>query len=312
MSLPAVQWLIASGEPTWLVIRSPRQEGVAQLIPGLAGSIREIDLITESMACAPGIRYVNLRAHPLQTDHVWGSPEFDAKYPGFKIADIVREISHDFGLMADFENLHPLPFSHHDGSAGKVILVPGSGGVFKCWPGNYWLKLAEQLTALQIPIVMLGQPEESAAVAELLELGLPWLPTPTLKDALDAVSSAHAMVSVDTGLLHLALQQGIPAVGMWINNPGSLNYLRTVRHCFPIVSPRCAPQCVSEELDKELNLVTEWREWHHYDSWTCHADERDRCMNNVTVDSVMSQFQSALSFRAHSIPGAVPAKGNLS
>jgi hypothetical protein len=293
VSLPAIQWLIASRERTVLVLRSPRQEGFAELIPGLFGAVREVDFRPADLA--PGDRYVNLRQHPLQTDHVWGSPEFETKYPGYKIADIVRDISHDFGILADFENLTPLPFSRRADVEGKVIVIPGAGGTFKCWPSDRWLDIARLLHARGHNITVVGQPEQSQAVQELLDEGLDWTPTPTLRDALDVVSSARAVVSVDTGLMHLALQQNVPVAAMWINNPGSLNYLRTVRHCFPVVSPRCSPECVSEELDKHLNLVTEWTEWCGYDSWQCHAAPASRCMNNVSVDSVWQQALKALN-----------------
>ena len=46
VSLPALQALIKTGEPTYLVTRSPFQEGLEARIAGLAGSIREIDFDT--------------------------------------------------------------------------------------------------------------------------------------------------------------------------------------------------------------------------------------------------------------------------
>lgn len=46
VSLPALQALIKTGQPTYLVTRSPFQEGLEARIAGLAGSIREIDFDT--------------------------------------------------------------------------------------------------------------------------------------------------------------------------------------------------------------------------------------------------------------------------
>ena len=173
--------------------------------------------------------------------------------------------------------------------------------MFKCWLKESWLALYDRLRALGVRAHVLGQPQTSTQVKELVESGLPFLPTPTIKDALDVVSSARAMVSVDTGLMHMALQQLVPCAAIWINNPGSLNYMRTVKHCFPVVSPRCSSACVSEELDKNLNLVTEFKEWQGYDSWMCHAQSKDRCMNNVSIDSVWRQTESALSLAQQTI-----------
>ena len=293
VSLPAVQHLIAQGEPTVLVLRSPRQVGCAELIPGLKGSVREVDF--DATALGAVHRYVNLREHPLQTDHVWGSSGFEKQYPGYRIADIVRDISRDFGIDADFENLVPLPYKARPELEDTVLLIPGSGGTFKCWRTQSWIELIKRFKAGGLPVAMAGQPQHSEAVAELLSSGVRLIETPAIADALDVVSSVSCVVSVDTGLMHLALQQLTPVAAIWINNPGSLNYLRTVKHCFPVVSPRCSKLCVSEELDKNLNLVTTFPQWEGYDSWSCHASDADRCMNNVSVDEVFEQTMKALS-----------------
>jgi Glycosyltransferase family 9 (heptosyltransferase) len=298
VSLPVVQALIEQGEKTVLVLRSPRQEGFAELVPGLAGCVREVDIPLMFPDGMGEHRYLNLREHRLQTDYVWGSAEFEQKYPGYKIADIVRDISRDFGIDADFGKLKPLPFRDRVELHDTVLFIPGSDGIFKCWLTDSWLELAYRIESAGMSVAVVGQPHRSIAVSELIEGGLSWLVTATLSDALDVVSSARAVVSIDTGLLHLALQQLVPSVGIWINNPGSLNYSRTVHHCFPLISPRCSPSCVSEELDKNLNLVTEFGEWRGYDSWMCHASQRDRCMNNVSVDSVWEQFQRAIEWRS--------------
>ena len=127
VSLPAVQYLIDSGEPTILVLRSPRQEGLEGLIPGLSGSVKESEIDPDTVRGA-GHRWINLREHPLQTDHVWGSSAFDLAYPGYKIADIVRDICSDMGIHADFEDLTPLPFDRRKELEHDVVLVPAQAG----------------------------------------------------------------------------------------------------------------------------------------------------------------------------------------
>jgi hypothetical protein len=69
VSLPVVQALIDSGEETYLVCRSARQQGFSERIRGLAGELNEeeIDLIKFK----EGDRYVNLRDHPLQKNYIW-------------------------------------------------------------------------------------------------------------------------------------------------------------------------------------------------------------------------------------------------
>lgn len=295
VSLPAVQSLLATGIPTYLVLRSPEQEGCQDLVPGLAGFVREAEF--NKTEKHPEDKYINLRDHPMQTEMLWGSAEFDAKYPGYNIENIVRDISVDFGLVADFENLKPLPFEIDERCAGKVIFIPGTAGTFKCWTRDRWIDLGARIKAMGYDIAVVGQPARCESVAELIEAGLPWHETPDLKSALNAISSSHAVVSVDTGLMHLSLNQLIPTAAMWINNPGSLNYVRRAAHCFPVVSKRCHSGCVYEELHRPWNLIKEWASWHRNAPWTCHAEPADRCMNNVSVDTVFEQALKALEFK---------------
>lgn len=76
VSLPAVHGLIGAGWDTWLVARSSLQELLAERIDGLSGVVRE-ERFDPSVA---GGRWFNLRDHPLQTDHFWGSAEFERAF----------------------------------------------------------------------------------------------------------------------------------------------------------------------------------------------------------------------------------------
>jgi hypothetical protein len=291
--LPAIQSLIASGEPTYLVMRAPKQAGLERWIPGLAGWLYENEMIEQGLP--EGARYINLREHPLQSAHYWGSPEFEAKWPGYRIADILAGICKDFGIAADFENPQPLPFEHCPRAAGRVLLMPGTAARFKIWRKDYWLQLAQMLTDRGIEFSIVGEPYHSPDVRELVDTGLSWLETKTLKDALNAVSSCRAVVSVDTGLMHLALNQGTPAVTMYINNPGYLQYERTVRHCYAIITPPCQQACTEEEPKKVPNEKLVWKDHAESIPWSCHAPDQLRCMGFVTPQLVLQTLEGALS-----------------
>ncbi|MBK9622126.1 MAG: hypothetical protein IPO31_23330 [Candidatus Obscuribacter sp.] len=141
--LPAIQWLVSTGVPTHLVIRSPEQAGLSSQIAGLAGTIDEVAL--DADALPPGALYINMRAHPLQKDYIWGSVEFESKYPGYKITEVLKGISADWQIGAAIDQLQPLVHKSVDECAGKVLLVPGSAGRAKYWPAHYWSELAAQL-----------------------------------------------------------------------------------------------------------------------------------------------------------------------
>lgn len=292
VSLPAVQALIATKEPTVLVLRSDRHQGFESMIPGLAGAVQEVDF--NELAMPAGSRYINLRAHSLQTDHLWGSPEFESKYPGWRIMDIMAAICKDFGIKVDFNKLKPLPFKVRAAAQNKVLFIPGSQGLYKCWAKERWLELSELLKVAGETVGVVGQPDVSEQTRELLDGGLEWIPTSTLLDALEVISSAKAIVSVDTGLMHLALHQGIPASVIWIDNPSTICFFRRAENCFSAMSPRCAPECIEQELGIPSNLTLAWSDPITGPSRICLAPEAEKCVSNISVDAVFSMLNLAL------------------
>jgi len=285
--LPAIQWLVSTGIPTHLVIRSPEQAGLSSQIAGLAGTIDEVAL--DADALPPGALYINMRAHPLQKDHIWGSVEFESKYPGYKITEVLKGISADWQISADYDHLQPLSHKSVDECAGKVLLVPGSAGRAKYWPAHYWSELAALLAHDGMECVVIGQPDKSDIVAELIgSAHLPHFATPTLVDALDAISSARAVVAVDTGLMHMAVHQGVPTVALFRSNT---MFLRPLAYCRNLIAPACDPRCIAQEFaavpnqmltyDKGNETYTYWK------TWDCLVhDQPTHCMSQIAVAQV--------------------------
>lgn len=303
--LPAIQWLVGTGIPTHLVIRSPEQAGLSSQIAGLAGTIDEVAL--DADALPPGVLYINMRAHPLQKDHIWGSAEFESKYPGYKITEVLKGISADWQIGADYDQLQPLAHKTVAECAGKVLLVPGSAGRAKYWPARYWSELAAQLASAGQECVVIGQPDKCDIVADLIGAAgatqatdaapaahlsqLPHLPhfaTPTLVDALDAISSARAVVAVDTGLMHMAVHQGVPTVALFRSNT---MFLRPLAYCRNLIAPACDPRCIAQEFaavpnqmltyDKGNETYTYWK------TWDCLVhDKPTHCMSQIAVAQV--------------------------
>lgn len=289
VSLPALQALIATGEPTHLVTRSPFQEGLESRIEGLAGAIREIKFETAELK--PADHYFNLRNHPLQTDHIWASPEFELQYPGYKINHVLKGICADFGINADFEHLSPLPFKHRAEAKDTVIFIPGSAGIVKCWPTQHWLNLAEELRANGQKLAVLGQPERSEIVRDCLNAGLRHIETPTIIDALDVISSAQCVIAVDTGLMHLAVHQMIPTVSLFRYN---VMFQRDYPHVISLVAPRCNQKCIDIEFSAVPNKVIQFDSFKenenltYWETWKCTAEKwEDSCMSAISVLSVL-------------------------
>jgi ADP-heptose:LPS heptosyltransferase len=157
-------------------------------------------------------------------------------------------------------------------------------------------------------VIVVGQPGSSAAVQELVDAGVTWVETENVRDALNVISSAKLVVSVDTGLMHLALNQQVPVVAIWVDQPGSFHFMRNDEHCFSLLSARCRPECVRGALDMKLNEIVDFKEWQQMFVWDCPFPETERCMSSITVDTVWQKTRQALQLSARRV-GRAPVTG---
>lgn len=291
VSLPPLQSLIESSkEDVYLILRSPAQEGLESRIPGLSGTIKESDFLKLSKPDR-SIVY-NLRDHPLQTGYVWGSPEFETAFPGYRISDVIRDICRDLKIEDGQTRLKALSFVSRPEVQGKIILIPGSSGPIKEWCSAKWLELQLQLKNSGFESLMIGEPRVNRQVAELLKSGMPWLPTPFISDALDLISSARAVVSVDTGLMHLAVHQGVKTVGLFRDYT---MFLRDYPHTGILQAPACDPLCRQSEFafcPNNTVFYTDWSRDSIFDYWNslkCRSSE-SKCMARISVDSVLNEL----------------------
>jgi len=290
VSLPLLFALIDKGE-TFLVARCPRQEGLTTAIEGLAGTVREVDL---KDCLKEGDDYINIRNHRLQTDYVWGSSEFAEHYKGYRVNDILAVMAKDFGIDANFAKPRPLLYKHRKESKDKIVFVPGTMTVAKTWSTENWIALHKLLSERGLGVVMVGQPELNEIVNELVKVGLDWIPTPTVQEAIDVVSSAAAVVSVDTGLMHIAVQQGVPSVVLF---QGYAVYYRPYPACLPIFSPMCAKPCLDFQANLRPNASIEYKKWLWWDKCSddCMVSQTERCTNKISPAQVLEKVLSCRS-----------------
>jgi heptosyltransferase-2 len=104
---------------------------------------------------------------------------------------------------------------------GYYVMAPGAEyGPAKRWPAQHYAALARQLT---LPVVLLGSSKEAALCAEIAQAVntmLPgqcrdWAGRTTLDLALATIAGARAMVSNDSGLMHVAAAFGVPQVALF-------------------------------------------------------------------------------------------------
>jgi ADP-heptose:LPS heptosyltransferase len=283
VSLPVLQFFIDCGEETYLICRSPRQEGVGERIQGLAGEVRESEFSNARLQA--GDRFVNLRDHPFQQNHLWGSPEFEAQFGTMKMTQIVDYIAQDMGIAALFHKLRPLRYKQLSELRGAIVLVPGTDVFQKHWPNEYWLELHSMLVNQGLKVFILGIPEQSPPVRQLRERGVEWFPTPSMGDAIDAVSSCRAVVSVDTGLMHIAVHQGKPTVAFFVN---PALYCRLESNCQPLIAKACADIC---EQHFAVNADVHKTKFGWFDNkqecQSCLVDISESCMGSIYPRTVL-------------------------
>ena len=250
VSLPAVQALVSESQPAWLVARSPSQRLLAERIDGLAGVVDESDY-TER----PGDRFIDLRDHPLQRDVWWGSVEFEATFGPLNINDILARICDDLGVPADFSRPVPLRTRPSSGLDRTVLLVHETDGVAKSWPALRWAEIASILRddGHEVAHVTKGTtptPLDGAGVAALVAATPP--------EAVDALSACRAVIGVDTGLTHVAVQQGTPTVTICRR---SSVYVRPWPHSVALRGSDCTALCRAAETASAYNRTVSLREF---------------------------------------------------
>jgi ADP-heptose:LPS heptosyltransferase len=98
-----------------------------------------------------------------------------------------------------------------------VLLVPGGAAhrPAKRWPADRYAELAGHLAEKGLPPVILGGPDEQAAVAAILDVcpdAVSLLGRTTLFDIAGAARRAAGAIGNDTGPMHIAAAVGCPSL----------------------------------------------------------------------------------------------------
>lgn len=164
---------------------------------------------------------------------------------------------------------------------GYYVFAPGAEyGPAKRWPADHFAALASQL---HLPVVLLGSVKEAALCAEIASAAnaerpdheracLDWSGRTSLDQALAVIAGAKAMVSNDSGLMHVAAAFGVPQVALF----GSSSPLHT-----PPLSPHA----------QVIWLKTEPTYAPPLDCAPCFAREcplgHTRCLVDITPEDVL-------------------------
>src|SRR5438477_9276008 len=139
-----------------------------------------------------------------------------------------------------------------------AVLCPGAEyGPAKRWP--YFKELAERL---EMPVVLLGSPNDAAAAAGVGGKNL--VGKTTLDEAIELIAGADLVVSNDSGLMHVAAALGRPLVALFGSSSPEQTPPQSGRSRLLWLNPECSP-C----FERECPLG-------HF-----------RCMREMSVDMVL-------------------------
>lgn len=285
VSLPAIQALIAqsrhNGDETWLIARSVAQMRLADRIAGLTGWLEEQSFDRdEHDGC-----FVDLRDHPLQRDWWWGSAEFEEAFGALSINDILSRICADFGIHADFTEPVPLTAFPRPELSSSVLLVTESDGPSKKWSVRRWKSLADTLLARGLDVRMVVRDE---AAPEMRALGIAKARAPSPGEALDMLGAASAVIGIDTGLTHLAVQQGTPTVAI-CRAPAV--FFRPWSHARAVVGDLCDAACIAAEAEHAYNARVDLRGL-RWQPRMCPVG--GRCLDSVQPEHVLAALDNLL------------------
>lgn len=182
-------------------------------------------------------------------------------------------------LQADQQNLKRVLAEHGITLSGKPILglCPGAEfGPAKRWPEAYFAQVAQQKLAQGWDVWLFGSPKEKPR-AELINSVtqngcIDFVGKTALADAIDLMSATTAIISNDSGLMHIAAALGKPLVVMYgSSSPGFtpplghfVKILNLDLECSPCFKRECPlghlnclkqmhPEMVLSALDEVMN-----------------------------------------------------------
>jgi ADP-heptose:LPS heptosyltransferase len=162
-----------------------------------------------------------------------------------------------------------------------VVINPGFSGVQKTgyrshrgWPLAHWQRLVDLLSeSAGLSILINGTSDEQAVFSSLLQNpGVHSLFGSSLPTLATTLSSAKALITVDTGTMHLATALGTPVVALFgPSNPMLTGpYSKKVPHSVLVSGLECQP-CVQTPDQKKCTF--------------------NRCINELEPERVFDAFQ---------------------
>jgi ADP-heptose:LPS heptosyltransferase len=201
--------------------------------------------------------------------------------------DNFRALVAPLGVHSTSDPTIPAPTGPPPLPADYAVLHRWPGGANcaeRSWPDDHWRALAEALTARSLDVVLTGGPGDVAATDDIVR---DWdaegsrahaAAGGTPADCARWLSHSAGVVSVNTGVMHLAAALDVPTIGL--SGPTSC------RRWGPIgPRARCVPSPVIPGGYLDLGFERD--------------DRYPDCMDAITVDAVLEEWDALVSGERH-------------
>ncbi|HEX6614965.1 MAG TPA: glycosyltransferase family 9 protein [Gemmatimonadales bacterium] len=166
------------------------------------------------------------------------------------------------------------------GTRPFVAVAPGAAHATKRWPVEHWVKLVRQIVDTGADLVALGGPDDSAVGAEIAARGGASVASAAgdlgLQETGAVIKRAAALVSGDTGVMHMATGVGTPVVALFGPTVRQFGFFPYNAHASVVERDLGCRPC-SSHGSEECPLV------HHL------------CMREILPDMVMATLSRTLA-----------------
>ncbi|TMK62246.1 MAG: glycosyltransferase family 9 protein [Actinobacteria bacterium] len=204
---------------------------------------------------------------------------------GIRASLHLGRICADFGIEADFDDPQPLDALPRPDVSSCVLFVTDSDGPSKCWPAERWAALAADIRELGLDTRVVTR---DGVEPELAALEIESVVAPTPGDAVDVLTAARAVIGIDTGLTHIAVQQGTPTVTI---ARASTVFFRPWPHARVIFGDRCDDRCTALEEEYAYNERVDLRGF-RWQPRACPVG--GRCLDPVRPAHVFDALEQVL------------------
>lgn len=155
-----------------------------------------------------------------------------------------------------------------------VAVAPGASWASKRWPVDRWRDLCRRLAGQNVSLVELGHPDEAIGV------GLNLTGRTNVRDAACVLHAAQCLICCDSGLMHLALAAGTPALALFGPTEPSI-LVRDEPLLHVVQTPAPCGGCWNVSLDMRA-------------PGACPRERAD-CMDAIGVHAVMERAVALLN-----------------